>query len=26
MYDQLKGEHEKLIDDAHRWFEFGRTT
>ncbi len=26
MYDQLKGKHEKLIDDAHRWFEFGRTT
>ena len=26
MYDHLKGEHEKLIDDAHRWFEFGRTT
>jgi len=26
MYDQLKGEHEKLIEDAHRWFEFGRTT
>jgi len=26
MYDQLKDEHEKLIEDAHRWFEFGRTT
>jgi signal transduction protein with GAF and PtsI domain len=26
MYAQLKGEHQKLIDDAHRWFEFGRTT
>ena len=26
MYDQLKSEHEKLIDDAIRWFEFGRTT
>ena len=26
MYDQLKGEHEKLINDAHRWFEFWRTT
>ena len=26
MYDQLKSEHEKLIDDAHKWFEFGRTT
>ena len=25
MYDQLKGEHEKLITDAHHWFEFGRT-
>ena len=26
MYDQLKGEHEKLINDAHSWFEFGRMT
>ena len=26
MYEQLKSEHQKLIDDAHRWFEFGRTT
>lgn len=26
MYQQLKSEHEKLIEDAHRWFEFGRTT
>jgi signal transduction protein with GAF and PtsI domain len=25
MYDHLKGEHEKLINDAHQWFEFGRT-
>jgi signal transduction protein with GAF and PtsI domain len=24
MYDRLRLEHEKLIDDAHRWFEFGR--
>ncbi len=26
MYDQLKGEHAKLINDTHQWFEFGRTT
>ncbi len=26
MYDHLRGEHEKLITDAHQWFEFGRTT
>lgn len=24
MYDHLKDDHEKLIDEAHRWFEFGR--
>jgi signal transduction protein with GAF and PtsI domain len=26
MYNHLKGEYEKLISDAHQWFEFGRTT
>jgi len=26
MYDRLKGEHEKLIHDTHRWFEYGNTT
>ncbi|MBW1851463.1 MAG: GAF domain-containing protein [Deltaproteobacteria bacterium] len=26
MYDRLKGEHEKLINDTHRWFEYGNTT
>ena len=25
MYDHLKGEHEKLVSDAHQWFEFGKT-
>jgi GAF domain-containing protein len=24
MYDHLKAEHEKLIDETHRWFEYGR--
>ena len=24
MYDRLKVEHEKLIDETHRWFEYGR--
>ena len=24
MYDRLKAEHEKLIDETHRWFEYGR--
>ena len=23
MYDRLKAEHEKLIDETHRWFEYG---
>jgi signal transduction protein with GAF and PtsI domain len=26
MYDRLKLEHESLINDAHQWFEFGRTS
>ena len=26
MYDRLKGEHDRLINDTHEWFEFGRTT
>jgi len=24
MYDHLKADHEKLIDETHRWFEFGK--
>ncbi len=24
MYDHLKTEHEKLIDETHRWFEYGK--
>ncbi len=24
MYDHLKADHEKLIDETHRWFEYGR--
>ena len=24
MYDHLKAEHEKLIDETHRWFEYGQ--
>jgi GAF domain-containing protein len=24
MYDHLKAEHENLIDETHRWFEYGR--
>ena len=24
MYDHLKAEHEKLIDETHRWFEYGK--
>ena len=24
MHDRLKAEHEKLIDETHRWFEYGR--
>lgn len=24
MYDHLKADHESLIDDTHRWFEFGK--
>lgn len=23
MYDRLKADHEKLIDETHRWFEYG---
>jgi GAF domain-containing protein len=23
MYDHLKEDHQKLIDETHRWFEFG---
>ena len=23
MYDHLKADHEKLIEETHRWFEFG---
>ena len=23
MYDRLKTEHENLIDETHRWFEYG---
>ena len=26
MYDHLKADHEKLIDETHRWFEFGKIT
>jgi signal transduction protein with GAF and PtsI domain len=26
MYDHLKADHEKLIDETHRWFEFGKAT
>ena len=26
MYDRLKLEHDRLIDETHKWFEFGRTT
>jgi GAF domain-containing protein len=25
MYSELKADHEKLINDVHQWFEFGRT-
>jgi signal transduction protein with GAF and PtsI domain len=25
MYDHLKVDHEKLIDETHRWFEYGRS-
>lgn len=25
MYDQLKAEHDRLISDTHKWFEFGKT-
>ncbi|MCP4274308.1 MAG: GAF domain-containing protein, partial [Gammaproteobacteria bacterium] len=24
MYDHLKAEHESLIDETHRWFEYGK--
>jgi GAF domain-containing protein len=24
MYDRLKAEHENLIDETHRWFEYGK--
>jgi hypothetical protein len=24
MYDHLKAEHEDLIDETHRWFEYGK--
>ena len=26
MYDRLKLEHDSLINETHKWFEFGRTT
>jgi len=26
MHDHLKADHEKLIYDTHRWFEFGKTS
>jgi len=26
MYDHLKEAHEKLIDETHRWFEFGKAS
>jgi len=26
MYDHLKAEHEKLIEETHRWFEFGKAS
>ena len=26
MYNHLKVDHDKLIDDTHRWFEFGKVT
>ncbi|TET75009.1 MAG: GAF domain-containing protein [Candidatus Heimdallarchaeota archaeon] len=26
MHDHLKADHERLINEVHRWFEFGRTT
>jgi signal transduction protein with GAF and PtsI domain len=26
MYDHLKGDHEKLIEETHRWFELGSAT
>jgi len=25
MYSHLKNDHKKLIDETHRWFEFGQT-
>ena len=26
MYDHLKADHEKLINETHQWFEFGSTS
>lgn len=26
MYQHLKADHNKLIDEVHQWFEYGRTT
>ncbi len=26
MYDHLKADHERLVDETHRWFEFGKAT
>ena len=26
MYDHLKADHEKLMEETHRWFEFGRAS
>ena len=26
MYDHLKADHEKLIEETHRWFEFGKVS
>ena len=26
MYDRLKGEYDSLLNETHKWFEFGRTT
>ena len=26
MYDHLKADHENLMEETHRWFEFGKAT
>jgi hypothetical protein len=26
MYHHLKNDHENLINEVHRWFEFGKST